>query len=373
MGLPIVQRIVIVICLLICAGSACAATPGDEELMLGVNLAGAEFAPQELPGIEGRNWSWPSLSCIDYWHKAGIRLVRLPFKWERLQPTLMKDFDPAYAAGLAKVVGLLRERDMQVILDVHNYGQYRKQWIGSPDVPFAAFQDLWTRLATKYKDEPHIWGYGLMNEPDATKGWREAAQYGIDGVRAVDRKTRILVANDYPGWAATRANLKPGADLVAWAAQGMAFGDPSMLKDPSDRLVWELHFYFDHDASGTYRKTYAEEIARKDGPEQRVRLEVGVHRMKPFVEWLKHHRVKGFIGEYSAPDSDPRWLEILEHTLAFMRDSKVSSTYWAGGQSWPTYRADCIERSGWAKDVAGDLRLRDRPQLEIMRKFMPAR
>jgi len=359
----------LLLCLLLCASPAIAGE--DDDFLLGVNLAGAEFAPQELPGIEGRNWAWPSQECIDYWHKSGVRLIRLPFKWERLQPTLMQDFDPAYAAGLAKVVALLRERDMRLILDVHNYGKYRQKPIGSPEVPFAAFHDLWKRLATIHKDEPHIWGYGLMNEPG--KGWREAAQHGIDGVRAVDQKTRILVANDYPCWGATRANLKPDTDLVAWAAQGMAFGDPAMLKDPANRIVWELHFYFDHDASGTYRKTYDEEIARKDGPEQRVRPEVGVHRMKPFVEWLKHHHAKGFIGEYSAPADDPRWMEILEKTLAYMAENKIPSAYWAGGSSWSPYRTHCIERSGWPKDVTGELRLRDRPQLEMMRKFLPAR
>lgn len=353
--------------LMLCASGLAAA----DRPLIGINLAGAEFAPTRLPGVEGGNYAWPTEACIAYWHTAGIRLIRLPFLWERLQPELMHDFDPAYAAGLARTVALLRDRGMQVILDVHNYGRYRGKAIGSPEVPAEAFHDLWARLAAIYKDAPNIWGYGLMNEPG--KGWREAAQHGIDGIRSVDARTQILVANDYPGWAATRASLKPGTDLAAFAAAGMAFPDPAVLSDPAGNLRWEVHTYFDHDASGTYRKTYEEEITRTDGPEVRVRPETGIHRIAPFVAWLELHHAKGLIGEYSAPANpgvDPRWMDILDRTLAYMQEHDLPSTYWAGGQAWSPGHAWCIEPSGWAKDLPAEERLRDRPQLGLLRKYM---
>lgn len=327
----------------------------SEPPLAGVNLAGAEFKSGSF---------WPTEECIDYWRHAGVRLIRLPFLWERLQPTLMQDFDLMYADGLARTVDLLEKRQMQVILDVHNYMHYRGKPIGSPEVPGEAFRDLWARLATIYRTKSNIWGYGLMNEPG--KGWRDVAQFGIDGVRSADPKTQILVANDYAGWSATRANLK-GVDLAEWAAQGMAFPDPAMLKDPSGKIRWELHVYFDHDASGTYRKPYDEEITRKDGPEQRVRPETGIHRIGPFVAWLKKHNAKGFIGEYSAPDSDPRWMDILDRTLVYMRENDLPSTYWAGGQAW-SGGAWCIERNGWPKELSNEERTKDRPQLVLLRK-----
>lgn len=349
-------RQIIQVLMAICLAYPVADVQAGDPPLAGVNLAGAEFKSGSF---------WPSEACIDYWHQAGVRLIRLPFLWERLQPTLMQDFDPTYAGGLEHTVDLLEKRQMQVILDVHNYMHYRGKPIGSPDVPNEAFKDLWARLATIYKARSNIWGYGLMNEPG--KGWRDVAQYGIDGVRSADPKTQILVANDYAGWSATRANLK-GLDLAEWAAQGMAFPDPSLLKDPAQNLRWELHAYFDHDASGTYRKPYDEEIARRDGPEQRVRPEIGIHRIGPFVAWLKKHNARGFLGEYSAPDSDPRWMEILDRTLAYLKENDLPSTYWAGGQGWSHGGAWCIERNGWPKDLPPEERLKDRPQLLLLRK-----
>jgi len=39
----------------------------------------------------------------------------------------------------------------------------------------------------------------------------------------------------------------------------------------------------------------------------------------------------GFIGEYGVPDSDPRWLTVLDTFLAYLDANGVGGTYWAGG------------------------------------------
>ncbi|NQT91921.1 MAG: cellulase family glycosylhydrolase, partial [Lentisphaerae bacterium] len=178
---------------------------GDDDYMVGVNLAGAEFAPHAIPGVENRNYGWPGAECLDYWKNRGIRLIRLPFLWQRLQPTLMGGFDPTYVAGFDRTMRLLEERKMSVILDLHNYQMRMGKAIGGVDVPLAAYADLMRRLAARYRDSPSLWGYGLMNEPNG-KGcpWAKCAQAGIDAIRTVDRRTQILVANDYPGWQCTQ-------------------------------------------------------------------------------------------------------------------------------------------------------------------------
>lgn len=339
---------------------------------VGVNIAGAEFAGHELPGIEGRHYGWPTAECLDYWRAKGVRLIRLPFRWERLQPELMKEFDPGYSAGLDRSVKLMQDRNMQVILDVHNYAMYRGKVIGSEEVPREAFADLWRRLATEFKDNPAIWGYGLMNEPSGKCEWLKTAQAAIDAIRAVDPKTRIVVANDYPGWATTRA-VQREKDLAAWAEQHMPIPTPDALHDPAQNLVFEVHVYFDHDASGTYRKDYASEIARRDGPEVRVGPNTGVDRVRPFAAWLAKHQAKGFIGEYSAPanpDTDPRWLETLGNFLAFLDDHCIPNTYWSGGTRWTPGHAWVIERSGWSTSLPAEEREKDRPQLEILQQHM---
>ena len=346
---------------------------------IGVNLAGAEFAGQKVPGVEGREYGWPTPECLDYWHAKGMRLVRLPFLWERLQPELMGSFETNYMAALKRTIDELRARHMQVVLDVHNYAKYRGQKIGSEQVPVAAFADLWGRLATTFKDDPVIWGYGLMNEP-ACKPWAPAAQAAVLAIRKADMHTPIVVANDYPGWSASPSSiLKYGGaagksgDLATWAAERMPIGDPATFIDPGSNIIFEIHVYLDHDNSGTYRKSYAEEIARTDGPGVRVSPEIGVDRIRPFAAWVKRHGVRGYVGEFGVPANpnvDLRWLEALDRTVAFIHTNNIACTYWAAGPRWTPGNPNVIERSGWPTGTSKEERLGDRPQLKVLMKYM---
>jgi endoglucanase len=53
-------------------------------LLLGVNLAGAEFG-WNVPGVFGTDYTYPTHTEIDYYAAKGMSVVRLPFLWERLQ------------------------------------------------------------------------------------------------------------------------------------------------------------------------------------------------------------------------------------------------------------------------------------------------
>ena len=90
--------------------------------MIGVNLAGAEFAT---------NFVYPNHAEIDYYAGKGLEVVRIPFSWERLQPTQNGDFDPAQLALLSEAVSYASARGLQVVLDVHNYGRGFGAAIGS--------------------------------------------------------------------------------------------------------------------------------------------------------------------------------------------------------------------------------------------------
>ena len=61
------------------AGAAC---------LRGVNLAGAEFGKGR--GSYGKDYAYPSAETIAYFAGKGFNAARLPFKWERLQPRLVK-------------------------------------------------------------------------------------------------------------------------------------------------------------------------------------------------------------------------------------------------------------------------------------------
>lgn len=60
----------------------------------GVNLAGAEFGGGQMPGEFGKQYMYPSGVDLDYFLAKGITLIRLPFKWERLQHELNGALNP---------------------------------------------------------------------------------------------------------------------------------------------------------------------------------------------------------------------------------------------------------------------------------------
>jgi endoglucanase len=61
----------------------------------GVSLCGAEFGAEkadfsnENPGVFGRDYTYNSERTTAYFCDHDLRLLRLPFRWERLQPRLM--------------------------------------------------------------------------------------------------------------------------------------------------------------------------------------------------------------------------------------------------------------------------------------------
>ena len=63
-----------------------------------MNLAGAEFQVQtwgvdSVTGTYGTDYIYTNTTEIDYYVGKGVNVFRLPFAWERLQPTLNGDFD----------------------------------------------------------------------------------------------------------------------------------------------------------------------------------------------------------------------------------------------------------------------------------------
>jgi endoglucanase len=307
-----------------------------EAAMVGVNLASGEFGT--TPGVYDKDYAYPGAKQFDYCKAQGLSVVRLPFKWERVQRELMGPLDATEMKRLDGVVALARARGLKLLLDVHNYARYHGKLIGTPDVPNAAFADFWKKVATHYKDEEAIFAYGLMNEPHDTQGlWPAAAQAAIDAVRSVDTKHTISVCGD--GWSGAHSWKKINNGLL--------------LKDPANNLIYEAHQYFDRDNSGTYKQSYDDSGAQPN---------TGTERLQPFVEWLKEHNARGFIGEFAIPDDDERWLAVLDSFLAAMKTHNIGGTYWAAGPWWGKYPLSVEPRDG-----------KDRPQMAVLSLYAGSR
>ncbi len=213
---------------------------------------------------------------------------------------------PVYLAQITRFLDEAALRNQRVVLDMHNFGRYRKNIVGTSAVPAKAFRNFWWRLAKVVKNHPALLAYGLMNEPHDMNGhWPLVAQAGVDGVRYIDSRHSIYVAGD--GWS---------------NAQYWAHHNPQpFVKDPKQLIVYEAHIFFDADYSGHY----------SGGLDSNVDLPLLVEqRLQPFISWLSSYRQRGLIGEWGVPD-DPKWQPAMDKFMDMADRNCLGWFYWAGG------------------------------------------
>jgi len=279
---------------------------------IGVNLAGTDMPKR--PGIEGEAYIAPVGDEFRYYRSKHIRLFRIPFYWESIQPQLNGPLDAEEIRRLDAILAEAQKLHVSIILDVHSYDRRDGKVLGTDPKLEAGFADLWLKLAEHFNRQDGIFAYGLMNEPhDTGNTWPHTAQVAIDAIRKVDQRHTIIVPGDQ--WSSTRAWPNANPNLLD-------------VKDPSNKIVYEGHVYFDADGSGVYKHTYDED---------HVQPNVGVDRVTPFVTWLQAHHVQGIITEIGNPGNDPRWNAILQSTLTYLHSNHVSVVYWAGGPLWHHY------------------------------------
>ena len=185
--------------------------------------------------------------------------VRLPYRWERMQPKLGGDLD---AGLLGLITGLLAhaaQNGQRMLLDCHNFGSRIEGAIGSGAVPVSDLVDFYGKLAVALKGA--AWGFDICNEPanlDPSVNWPALCQQVINAVRATDQTTNIIVEGS--GWA---------------SAGGFTASNPTLhtLTDPAGKIIFSAHLYMDANNQG---------VAGDTG----VTPTTGTDRAKDFVSWL---------------------------------------------------------------------------------------
>ena len=320
----------------------------------GVNIAGAEFGGSG--GTINKEYTYNNEATFKYFGEKGFNVLRVPIKWERIQPALNGPLDPENLKHLKENIAWAKKYGSTVLIDLHNYCRYgvmlgdkRKGCLidaevdGEVRVKAADLADVWVKLSKEFKDEPGVYGYGLMNEPNGMgkSDWKAISNVAIKGIRDSGDTKLILVAGD--SWSSAERWEKVN-------------GPKSWVVDPANNFIYEAHCYFDRDASGSYKKTYEEEL--KGDPKLPER---GSKRVKPFIEWCKANNVKGFLGEFAVADTDPRWMEVLEGFMKELDSASFGGTYWAAGTYWGKYPLSAQPTDKYTKD---------RPQVEVLLKHL---
>lgn len=123
---------------------------------------------------------------IRFMKQIGLNSIRIPFNYRLLTPEDQPDtwLEEGFAV-LDRVIGWARESGLWVILDMHAApgGQtgeniddsWGRPWLFTSEESQQRTVDVWTRIASRYRDEPAVLGYELLNEP--LPHWDELRQY----------------------------------------------------------------------------------------------------------------------------------------------------------------------------------------------------
>jgi endoglucanase len=285
--------------------------------LVGVNLASAEFG-DKIPGRHGTDYMYPTAEDVAAFSDLGFTCFRIPFRWERLQPSLFGPLEPDELDRLSALVREIAARGITAILDPHNYAHRRLEedkWtkdhlIGSTEVPIEAYLDFMVQLAIHFLNEERV-AFGLMNEPYdiSPEGWRDIANSTISAIRAAGASQLLLV----PGTAFTGAHswLDAGNSVLA------------TIRDPLDHFAIEVHQYFDGNSSGTSGEV--------------VSGSCGTERLRAFENWARSTGMRAFLGEFGAPSTRVglNALSDICQEMSANPDIWLGWTAWAAGPFWP--------------------------------------
>ncbi len=286
----------------------------DQARLTGVNLAGAEFNSKSLPGKINKDYTYPTREEFEFIAAQGANVIRLPIRWERIQPKLDAPLDEAELAQVIMALSRAKTTGLCVILDIHNYGRYYNDPISSAAFQ-TAFVDLWRSLV-KALDEKHFLALGLMNEPSylSHADWAALAKRTVAALRAAGAEQLIFVGGG--GW----------NGLHSWFSEKDGVSNAKLfadLKDPLKKTVIEVHQYADKNYSGTAMDCYPPE--HFNAPFERIQA------------WAKDNGQQLFLGEFGFSTAS-ECLTTLTHFLKLMEGPEWKGwTYWASGRWWGKY------------------------------------
>jgi endoglucanase len=291
----------------------------------GTNLSGAEFG-DSVPGQYDKDYTYPTRSEVDHFLSTGMTMFRIPFRWERLQPTAKGGLDATELSRLDAIVSYATGKGATVLLDPHNYARYYGQVVGA-GVGDDVLADLWGKLGAHYKGDRQV-AFGLMNEPHdlPTEQWAGAANAAIAAIRAAGATNLIMV----PG------NAWTGAHSWTESYYGTANAKALLaIRDPGNNYAFEVHQYLDSDFSGT-------------NPACNSRT-AGADAMRAFTDWLRANGKRGFLGEFGGGANDTCYAAVdgLLQYLEANADVYLGWAWWAAGPWWGSYFLS-IEPNGGA-------------------------
>lgn len=288
----------------------------DLPRLTGVNISGAESNSSVLPGEINKNYIYPTAAELSFIAQQKATLIRLPIRWERVQPKLNGLLNAEEVKRIQETIHAANNVGLCVMVDIHNYAKY----FGSPLKGNAALQDgfvdLWLKLAAEFTNADTTI-FDLMNEPKniPIAEWAPLAKRTLAELRKAKARNIVIVSGGK--W----SGLHDWFSLSGEVSNATSFAD---LRDPLNRAILQVHQYIDLDYSGT--TTVCRPPEKFDNMFARI------------TEWAKMNQQQLFLGEFGVPPT-PECLATLEKMLSLMNDDSVwrGFAYWAVGRWWNNY------------------------------------
>ncbi len=250
----------------------------------------------------------------EYIHSLGLNLVRIPINYhlfeDDMNPRMIKK--EAFE-HLDRVIELCAKHQIYTIIDLHALPGFQNQHWHSDNPTHKAlfwkhkdFQDralnLWEVIAERYKDQPWIAGYDLINEPADPSGKKVFPYYKrlYNAIRKIDPNHILFIeGNRYAK-------------------------DFSMFTEVWENVVYTNHDYARPGFGGDYPGYIDGKYMNKDSLEQ-VFLGKSAFMLK--------HNVPIWVGEFGPlytgnPDEDEIRYRVLKDQLAYFNKYKASWCIW---------------------------------------------
>ncbi|KAF1960039.1 endoglucanase precursor [Byssothecium circinans] len=277
----------------------------------GINESGAEFGEGNFTGVYGKEFIWYDFNTIDQFIAQGVNMFRLNFLMERLTPNkLTAPLDKLYLGNLTEQVNYITSKGAYAMIQPHNYGRFYKEIITDT----AGFKTWWKTLAEQYKNNDLV-VFDTNNEYHDMDQQLvfNLNQASIDGIREAGATKQYITpeGNSWSG-AWTWVSSGNGASLIN-------------LKDPQNKLIYQMHQYLDVDGSGSHAECVSATIFSE--------------RLKAATQWLKDNKKQGFLGEFAA-GPNAQCLSALQDGMQYLADNKdvwTGAAWWAAGPWWGDY------------------------------------
>lgn len=252
----------------------------------------------------------------EYIHSLGLNLIRIPINYhlfeDDMNPRVIKKQAFEY---LDEVIELCAKYQIYTIIDLHALpGSQNQHWHSDNPTHVASFwlhkdfQDralnLWEVIAKRYKNNPWVAGYDLINEPADPTGEKLFPYYKRlrDAIRRIDTKHILFLEGD------------------RYAADFSKFTE-----------VWDNVVYTNHDYAGPGFLTGGDYPGiNRDRYYTKDTLEADFLKKSEFM--LSHH-VPIWVGEfgplyYGDPKKDEMKYQVLKDQLAYYDKYKASWCIW---------------------------------------------